>query len=486
MSDHRLRRREFIQSTGLTAGIAATARCIGGGGGSGGGGGGGGGGTSQPPGENVEAASKIQFISESTPPSQALRSIVGRFTERTGIEVEFTLTPLLNYTEKLSSDLTSQAGNYDAVYVDPYNIGAPYYPDLEPLDGYIKQNDYDMDDHIDIHISACSQYGGENTSRALPYDCPTILLAYRGDVFDEYGEQASSDLGFQAEPSPDMTWSQYAEIARWINENVPDDVVPYGTGHMAKQHQSLANEFEMLQWAFGGTQLEGFDGKSPQIPEDPAPQFTSDASVEAAKFYTTLVDEIAHPASTTWDWSGVAQAFANGKIAMAPEWHEFNGLFSDPESSQVVDAVRWTLAPSGPAKNRNVQAHYGGSGIGINKYASDAKRKAAWQFIEWTTSPDIQFELLKAAGGTPTRRSVYERDPVAQAIDQPTAESEFPNVVPPVLEGWKDENIGQRPHHADWLQLEQVIYTEGSKMVNANKSPQAAMESINNGFGNVL
>lgn len=477
MSDHRLRRREFIQSTGLTAGIAATAGCIGGGGG---------GSTSQPPGENVEAASKIQFISESTPPSQALRSIVGRFTERTGIEVEFTLTPLLNYTEKLSSDLTSQAGNYDAVYVDPYNIGAPYYPDLEPLDGYIKQNDYDMDDHIDIHISACSQYGGENTSRALPYDCPTILLAYRGDVFDEYGEQASSDLGFQAEPSPDMTWSQYAEIARWINENVPDDVVPYGTGHMAKQHQSLANEFEMLQWAFGGTQLEGFDGKSPQIPEDPAPKFTSDASVEAAKFYTTLVDEIAHPASTTWDWSGVAQAFANGKIAMAPEWHEFNGLFSDPESSQVVDAVRWTLAPSGPAKNRNVQAHYGGSGIGINKYASDAKRKAAWQFIEWTTSPDIQFELLKAAGGTPTRRSVYERDPVAQAIDQPTAESEFPNVVPPVLEGWKDENIGQRPHHADWLQLEQVIYTEGSKMVNANKSPQAAMESINNGFGNVL
>jgi hypothetical protein len=34
--------------------------------------------------------------------------------------------------------------------------------------------------------------------------------------------------------------------------------------------------------------------------------------------------------------------------------------------------------------------------------------------------------------------------------------------------------------------LEQEIYTEGSKMVNANKSPQAAMESINNGFGNVL
>jgi multiple sugar transport system substrate-binding protein len=484
MSEKRLRRRKFVQSTSAAVGIAALAGCIGSSGGDGGDGGGSNTGT--PPDENVEPADKIQFISESTPPSKALKSIVSRFTDETGIDVEFTLTPLLNYTEKLANDLTSQAGNFDAVYIDPYNIGAPYYPDLEPLDGYIENNDYDLDDHIQIHIDACSVYEENGTVRGLPYDCPTITLAYRQDVFDEYGEQATSELGFEAEPNPDMTWSQYMEVAKWINGNVPDDIVEYGTGHMAKQHQSLANEFEMIQWAFGGTQLTGFDGKDPTLPDDVSAGFTDDASIKAAEFYAELVGEVAHPGSTTWNWTGVAQAFANGKIAMAPEWHEFNGLFANPESSVVADKVSWTLTPSGPAGDRNVQAHYGGSSIGINAHISDAKKKAAWKFIEWTTSPDIQFELLKAAGGTPTRQSVYDRSEVKEASQAQTAESPYPNVVPPVLEAWKQDNIGQRPHHPDWLQLEKVIYTEGSKMVSGDRSPEDTMQACADGFSNTL
>jgi len=483
MPEHRLRRREFVQSTGLAAGIAATAGCLSGGGG---GGGRGGANASQPPGDDVEAASSIQFISESTPPTKALQSITDRFTGETGIEVEYTLSPLLNYTEKLANDLSSEAGNFDACYVDPYNIGAPYFTDLEPLNAYIDDSGYDYEDHIEVHRIACSEYEGDGTIRGLPYDCPTMLLAYRGDVLDEYGDQATSDLGFEAEPNPDMTWSQYMEVAKWINENVPDDMVEYGTGHMAKQHQSLANEFEMIQWAFGGTQLEGFDGKDPILPDDVSAGFTDDASVEAAEFYQGLVSDVAHPGSTTWDWTGVAQAFANGQIAMAPEWHEFNGLFADPESSEVADSVRWTLAPSGPAESRNVQAHYGGSSIGINAHITDAKKKAAWMFIEWATSEAIQTELLKQAGGTPTRTSVYERDEVKEASEQSTAESPMPNVVPPILEGWDLDNIGQRPHHPDWLQLEQVIYTEQSKMVNGNQSPADTMQACEDGFSTTL
>jgi len=472
-------RRTFIRTTGGAAALATIAGCSGGSGGSDGGGG-------TPPGDDVEPADSIQYVGENTPPTQALRSITDRFTEQTGIEVEYTLQPLLNYTETLASDFTSEAGNYDALYVDPYNIGAPYFPDLEPLNGYIEDSGYDYEDHIEIHRVACSEYEGDGTIRGLPYDCPTILLAYRGDVFDEYGDQATSDLGFEAEPNPDMTWSQYMQVARWINENVPDDMVEYGTGHMAKQHQSLANEFEMIQWSFGGTQLEGFDGKDPILSDDVSAGFTDDASIEAAEFYQELVSDVAHPGSATWDWAGVAEAFAGGNLAMAPEWHEFNGLFADPEASDVADSVRWTLAPKGPAENRNVQAHYGGSSIGINRHISDAKKKAAWMFIEWATSEEIQTELLKQAGGTPTRQSVYDRSEVEEASQMPTSESPMPNVVPPILEGWDLNNIGQRPHHPDWLQLEEVIYSEGSSMVSGDSSAEETMQACADGFNSIL
>jgi len=482
MSRKTIDRRRFLRATGAAATVTALAGCSGGGGG----GGGGGGSDGTPPGDDVEAADSIQFITESTAPSEALQSIVGEFTEETGIEVEFTLSPLLNYTEQLANDLTSQSANYDVAYVDPYNIGAPYYTDLEPLNGYIEQNDYDYEDHIEIHRVACSEFEDDGTIRGLPYDCPTILLAYRQDVFDEYGDQATSDLGFEAEPNPDMTWSQYMEVARWITENVPDDMVPYGTGHMAAQHQSLANEFEMIQWSFGGTQLEGFDGKDPILPDDISAGFTDDASMQAAEFYQELVNDVAHPASTTWDWGGVAQAFANGEMAMSPQWHENSGLFADPESSEIADTVRWTLAPSGPAENRNVQAHYGGSSIGINAHTTPEKKKAAWQFIEWTTSEEIQYRLLSEVGGTPTRQSVYDRDDVQAASEQTAGESEYPNVSPPIVEGWDLDNIGQRPHHPDWLQLEQVIYTEGSAMVSGDQPAADTMQACADGFSNIL
>jgi len=481
MPEKRLHRRKFIR-VGSAASVVALAGCSGGGDGGDGEGDGGG---STPPGSDVEAADTIRYIGENTPPTKALKSITDRFTEQTGIEVEYTLTPLLNYTEKLASDLTSGAGNFHALYVDPYNIGAPYFPELEPLNSYIEEHSYDMEDHIQIHIDACAKFKGDGTFHGLPYDCPTIMQAYRQDVFDEYGDQATDELGFEAEPNPEMTWEQYMEVARWINENVPDDMVSHGTGHMAKQHQSLANEFEMIQWGYGGTQLEGFDGKDPSVPEDASPAFTSDASVQAAEFYQELVQDVAHPGSTTWNWTGLAQAFAQGKCAMMPMWHEFNGLFADPESSVVPDKISWTLTPDGPG-DQTVRSHYGGSSIGINSHATDAQKKAAWKFIEWTTSPEIQFELLKQAGGTPTRQSVYDRSEVQEASQQQTAESSLPNVVPPVLEGWKLENVGQRPHHPDWLQLEQVIYTEGSKMVNGDMGAQEFTQACNSGFSGIL
>jgi len=494
MSNRQVRRRTFIKTTGTATVLAGLAGCSGGNGGGGNGNGNGGStdggddgtgdGESSIAGKDVEPADSIQFISESTPPTQALKSIIGQFTEETGIEVEFTLAPLLNYTEQLASDIRGGANTFDAFYVDPYNIGAPFWNEMEPLDPLIEDSGYDYEDHIEIHRIACSEYG-DGTIRGLPYDCPTILMAYRQDVFDEYGEEATSDLGFEAEPNPDMTWEQYLEVAGWINENVPDDVVPYGTGHMAAQHQSLANEFEMIQWGYGGTQLEGFDGKSPQIPDDPSPGFTDDGSIEAADLYQRLMTDVAAPGSTTWDWGGVAEAFANGEFAMSPQWHENNGLFADPESSEIAESVSWTLCPDGPA-DRTVQAHYGGSSIGINRNISDAKKQAAWEFIKWTTSEEIQHELLTQAGGTPTRQSVYDRDDVQEASQQQSAESSMPNVVPPVLEGWELDTVGQRPHHPDWLELEEIIYSEGSAMVGGDQSPEDTMQAIADGFSDVL
>lgn len=330
-----LGRRSFVKVSGAAgaAGVAGLAGCLGGSGG-------GSSGTQTAP-SDVEPADQINFISESTPPSVAIKQIVGEFKEQTGITVNTTLVPFNNYSEKVASDLDSQSGNYHAFYVDPYVVGSKYYPNIQSLDPYINSDDYDdvpkgVNDFIDSHVDACGRYG-DGKLRALPYDCPTMMWAYRDDIVQKYKGQAEKDLGFPFQPGPERTWQEYFEMAKWMNENVSE--VNYGTGHQAKQHDSLQCDFHNVFWAHGAEDVEGYNGKpGDKVAEQPKPAFSSDKGVEAATFYKNLID-VAHPGSTTWTWSGVSQAFAQGKIGMTPVFHEFNSSFANPDSSRVADSV---------------------------------------------------------------------------------------------------------------------------------------------------
>nr|WP_279528536.1 extracellular solute-binding protein [Halospeciosus flavus] len=281
------KRRGFLAATGA-AGVASIAGCSSGGGG---------GETTTPP-KDVEPASEINFISESTPPSVAIKGIVDEFQKQTGITVNMTLVPFNNYSEKIASDLTSKSGNYQAFYVDPYVVGAKYYPYIQSLDPFINSDDWadvpkGVNDFIDSHLDACGRYG-DGRLRAFPYDCPTMMWVYRDDIINKYKEQAEKDLGFPFEPGPERTWQEYFEMAKWMNENV--DEVPYGTGHQAKQHDSLQCDFHNVFWAHGAEDFTGYNGKpGDEVPKSDkiTPTF-AETGVGAAEFYKNLID-IAHP-----------------------------------------------------------------------------------------------------------------------------------------------------------------------------------------------
>jgi multiple sugar transport system substrate-binding protein len=476
-------RRTFVQVAGAAGagGLMSFSGCLGGfAGGNGGSGGGGGEGISA-----TEPAKSVTFIAESTPPSKALQQLAKDFTSKTGITVKFTLIPFNNYAEKVATDLTSQSGTYDVLYVDPYVVGAKFYPQIQSLDPLMNSKKFEdipqgVGDFIQSQVDAAGRYG-DGKLRALPYDCTTMMWVYRDDIIQKYKKQATKELGFEFQPSPKRTWEEYYQMAKWMNENVTE--VNYGTGHQAKQHDSLQCDFHNVFWAYGGEDFEGYNGQpGDKLGKNPKPNFTGKQGIEAAKFYNRLI-KIAHPGSTTWTWSGVGQAFAGGKIAMTPEWHEFNSMFADPKQSDVAQSVGWSLLPKGNKRNANI---YGGSGIGINANTSDAKKLAAWKFILWATSPKTQVQVLKQAGGTPTRTSVYERPAIKKASKKPTEKSKYPNVVPPVQDAWKDSNIGLRPHIAAWPELDQQLYTELSKMVSGGKSPKAAMKAVDRQWANTL
>lgn len=430
---------------------------------------------------------QINVISENTPPSSAIAANIDKFEKVTGIKVNIEQSDLGTVVEKVSLDFNAKSSKYHVIYADPYQILAKYsqhFVDLnlfnnEPTMPHIPGG---VEDFIPVQLEALGHMGNKEKLLALPYDNPTMVLAYRKDVFEKYKDLFMKEKGYDWTPRPGMTWDQYYEIAKWINQKVKEGViteVKYGTGHQAKQYDSLMCDFSNILAANGGDYFEKKDVGTIGTSNPGKSAMTSKEALESAEFYNKLLKEAA-PGSTSWDWNGLAEAFAAGEIAMAPQWHEFSAMFESGEKSKVAGKVGWTILPKGKVRSANI---FGGTGIGINKYASDEEKKAAWLFLVWATSPQTQYMILKSeqGGSTPTRSSVYALPDVKRGMEAGTKEAEeMPNLLSmkAVLEAWKPENTYMRPKIPQWPQIDTYIFTELSKMIAGKQSPEQAVKAI--------
>jgi multiple sugar transport system substrate-binding protein len=423
----------------------------------------------------------LNFISENTAPTSAIAANLKPFKDLTGINVKINQLELGALVQKVSLDVSSGDPSIHVIYADPYQILAPFSAALADLNSFNEDDSLPsvpkgLGDFIPTQLAAAGRFEEEGPLYALPYDCPTMIWMYRKDLFDKYKDRMSQDLGFDPTPSDQSTWDQYYEIANWFNDNAEDDV-EYGTGHQAKQYDSLMCDFSNVLWSYGGDYFENGEQVGRLGTNEPGASILDQPkAIEAATFYQRLL-EIAAPGSTSWDWTALDEAFRAGSIAMVPNWHEFAAGI---ESSKLGGKVGYARLPGGPARSASM---WGGTGLGINGEISDDEQRAAWLFLVWATSPQTQLAGLKSkvGGGTPTRQSVYEEPEVREATKTP---SRLPNMLTydAVSEAWKPENIGLRPKIEKWNECDTVIFTELSKMLAGDKTPEQAMRDAKEGF----
>jgi multiple sugar transport system substrate-binding protein len=430
------------------------------------------------------AGTTLNFISENTAPTSAIAANIKPFTDLTGIKVKFSQLELTALVQKVALDFASGIGAYDVVYADPYQVLAPYHAAMAELNQFNDDPNLpkiqDLNDFIPTQLDAAGRFVDRDKIYALPYDAPTLIWMYRKDIFEKYRGRMQDDLGFDPMPSDDSTWEQFYATSNWIRKNARADV-PYGSGHQAKQHDSLMNDFSNVLWAYGGDYFDNGVDVGRYGSDDPGePLLDSPQSIEGAEMYNKLVS-IAHPASKGWDWTGLAEAFMAGQVAMGAEWHEFAAGI---ESSKIAGKVGYARLPRGPKRSANM---YGGTGIGINGVAPERQQKAAWLFVNWATSPETQLSNLKSkvGGGTPTRESIYKLPEVEKARKPPSA---MPNVLTTdaVFEAWRPENIGLRPKIAAWNECDTVIFTELSKMLAGSQTAEKCMRNAKDGFAGAI
>ena len=182
-----------------------------------------------------------------------------------------------------------------------------------------------------------------------------MIWMYRKDIFEKHGERMKDDLGFDPMPSDGSTWEQFYKISKWIRKNAQDDV-PYGSGHQAKQHDSLMNDFSNVLWAYGGDYFDNGTDVGRFGSNDPGEPLLDSRRGDRTRpdVYHRLVS-IAHPGSRGWDWNGLGEAFAAGQVAMCVNWHEFAAGFEAGEDDQGQGRLR-ARCRAGPSGARTCTA----------------------------------------------------------------------------------------------------------------------------------
>ena len=105
-------------------------------------------------------------------------------------------------------------------------------------------------------------------------------------------------------------------------------------------------------------------------------------------------------------------------------------------------------------------------------------QRAAYLFAIWSTSEQIQYDVLAGLGGTPTRKSVLERPDVKAAEQRPT---NMPNALTfdAVYNfGIKDPNFVLGPKIPEANEYYSIMAQETQQMLSNQKSPAETAEAL--------
>jgi multiple sugar transport system substrate-binding protein len=438
------------------------------------------------------AGSKLVFMSENTPPSFAIRDNIKTFYDLTGIEVEILTDDLPVVQQKVGIDLRGGKSDFHLNYVQDKPIGAPFgdfYANLLEYTGdeTLPQDPegYGDDAWFENFLSACGRMYSSERIIAFPYDAAVACTFYRQDLFEQLSKDFEAEHGYRMEFTKDTTWKNLYEFAAFFKKmKEAGKDVPYGYA----QHQgsfAWTTQLDIQRMMFANGRWTEFNIDDTLGSKEPGPtNWGDEQSVLIMDKYREQAS-VCHPdnlANGTLQLNTVYQA---GQIAMQVQYHEFAASIEDEKTSRAAGGkTAYAVCPKGDPdwiKNGGEAVNgcnCGIGGIGINGNASDDLKRAAYIFAIWATSKNVQYDVLKGLGATPTRKSVVEIPEVIAARNRPTT---MPNALTfdAVYDfGIKAPNFVLGPKIPNANEYHQIILTEVQKCISGQQTAEEACQAI--------
>lgn len=278
---------------------------------------------------------------------------------------------------------------------------------VEPIDNFVKSRDDKawLDGFMPAYLASALV---KNSLWSIPFQRSTAVMYYNKKVFKE--------AGLDPEKAP-VTWDEMVAAGKAVmTRNASGEVTRWGVG--------IAGNVGSAQWLFGALVAQNggrlFNGTGTET------YLTDPKVVEALQYWVDLSKKHGVHPPGIYEWGTAPADFLAGRVAMI--WHTTGNLGNIRKNANFD----FGIAPfPGNPKPASV---LGGGNLYIFKGASPEQKAAAFKFIQFITSDDIQADWAVQTGYVAPREGAWATEVmkkyVAEVPQALVALRQIPSSVP--------------------------------------------------------
>ena len=210
---------------------------------------------------------------------------------------------------------------------------------------------------------------------SMPFSTSNEVLYYNKDLFQKAGLDPNK---------PPKTWDELASMATKLTKDLNGDgkTDQWGLSLVLTADTGSVYDWLIFNWQNGGALFDDAFTKS---------RFNEQPGVEALQFYIDLVNKLkvvplAPPPS----------GFDNGLIAMT--------IGSTSRLSTNIGLLKDNLGVAPLPMQKKQATGVGGANLAI--LSNTKNKQAAWEFVKWMNSADVNLQWSMSTGYLPLRKSV--------------------------------------------------------------------------------
>lgn len=316
---------------------------------------------------------------------ESLDSIVQGFNDSQDqyvVKAEFQGT----YEESLTK-LRSVGGTKDAPAITQvFEVGTKYMIDsgfIEPMNTFIEKDNYDLSQ---LEENILNYYKIDGKLYSMPFNSSTPVMIYNKDAFKEAGLD------------PDSAPETFSEVIDAAAQLKTDDM--YGFSML-----TYGWFFEQLVATQGGHYVNEDNGRSGDATEA---LFNGAEGLNVFNFLD-LMNKAGTFGNFGTNWDDIRAAFSTGKVAMYMD--SSAGVANAIQNSPFEVGVAYIPHADEVARNGVV---IGGASLWMSKGIAEEEQEAAWEFMKYLTTPEVQAQWHLDTGYFAINPAAYDEANVVE------------------------------------------------------------------------